>query len=739
MQSVSAGFLTGILASERRILQHTEITLVDNPPNWTGASFSASSTLNATLTPAGQAFNGRNYPQRKFAWVGEDCFPAGDLYPVAPDGSSEVGWWSDNSGDADGNFAAPEWVAVDYGATISMEAVSVHCYKLWGYPLDPTIEYSTVASPGPGDWTAVAVAPRVDDASSLYYSLAYILPSLTPARHVRLTFQQWSKPNKRAKIIEVEPGWTIDISDRIKSISVTKERNATDEGSTLPFGNASANEINIEIDNVDGAFYQHNTTSPYYGYLKRNREVRLWFALGLDAEEYLPQGVCYTVTFGGARMSPSVKIAAWDKAKRMGETNCETFPIYEGKKISEVAQLLTEHYGLTVGDYSIEVTPEIIAYTWFAKNNYWANFQALAAGETGAVYFDESGVLVFENRYHIATGRLSAAATAGASSIQVDTAFGLVVGDTIRIDGVNNSDEAVQEDVVIDAAWNGTALTIPLTTTLTNSYKQRSYVYRASHPVVATYDDTNFTIDIDDLYTLDKSRNKIEVNAKPLRVPMAGGLPVMDTVWQMSDTDDPIILSNGEHIDIDITFESMPVISNMTYSVEVVITGEDMVTLAELTNDPSGALSHEWQDGGPFAWGGKLRIASTNANDANIIGILISGVTLEETGKIAGKAVDTSLTSWQGERIYTLTSNFIQKRSHAQALADDLLLRYKDMQPALNVEGLGLFHHQLADRIKINDSELKYNDANLNNHFFLTRIDLDYDGGIGGKYQLLAA
>ena len=47
--------------------------------------------------------------------------------------------------------------------------------------------------------------------------------------HVRLTFSQWSKANKRAKIIEVEPGWTIDVSDRIVSMDIKKERDADDE------------------------------------------------------------------------------------------------------------------------------------------------------------------------------------------------------------------------------------------------------------------------------------------------------------------------------------------------------------------------------------------------------------------------------------------------------------------------------------------------------------------------------
>jgi hypothetical protein len=739
VQSVSNEFLTAIMATERKILYHVEITLLDNPPDWMGASYSASSTYDATLTPPSQAFDGVNYPQRKFAWVGEDCFPGDDLYPVAPDGSSQVGWWSDNQCDASGNFASSEWVAVDYGSAQHIEVVSVHCYKLWGYPLNPTIEYATAASPGAGDWTALTETPLVDNASEYYYSLVYVLGSAIDARHIRLTFSQWSKASRRAKIIEVEPGWTIDVSDRVKSISITKERSAEDESSTLPIGNSSANEVKIELDNTDGYFYQYNASSPYYGYLVRNRKVRVWFSLGLGATDELPQGLFYSVSWRGSRSSPAVSLTAWDEAKRMQETECDTFPVYESKKISEVVQLLAEHYGLTVGDYSIEATDETIAYSWFDRDNYWRNLNALAEGETGAVYFDESGTLIFENRYHTVSARLASAASSGTNSITVDSVYGFQIGDTIRIDGVDASGTSVYENAVIDAAWDGST-TITLTGNLTNSYVANCYVYLASHAIVATYDDTNFVIDLDDEYVLDKARNKIVVDAKPLRVPLDGmGNPVIGTVWQLSDTDDPLIIDALGSYDITITFESQPVLSNLSYSVEVVLTGEDMVTSATVTNDPGGALDHEWQDGGPFAWGGKLRITTTNPNDVLIVGIEINGVTLEETGKIAGTAEDTSLIPWQGERLYALTSAFIQTRTHAQTLADHLLLRYKEMPPPLNVKGIGMPHLQLADRVKINDSELGYSDANLNNHFYVTRIQLDYDGGLSGEYVLMPA
>ena len=95
MQTVSTEFLTAINATEREIRKKVELVLLDNSMLGVEPSYDASSTLDATITPASLAFNGKVTPQRKFGYVSPYVFPASDLYPVASDGSSEIGWWSD--------------------------------------------------------------------------------------------------------------------------------------------------------------------------------------------------------------------------------------------------------------------------------------------------------------------------------------------------------------------------------------------------------------------------------------------------------------------------------------------------------------------------------------------------------------------------------------------------------------------------------------------------------------------
>jgi hypothetical protein len=302
----------------------------------------------------------------------------------------------------------------------------------------------------------------------------------------------------------------------------------------------------------------------------------------------------------------------------------------------------------------------------------------------------------------------------------VASAYGLVAGDTIYLDDNTNS-----ESVTIDSSWDGSTA-VTLTSNLTNSYAANSYVYK--QPVVATFQESDVIIDIDDQYVLDKARNKIEVKATPLIVPLDGlGSPAIETVWQL---DEPITIPAGDHENIDIFFTKEPVIYNDDY--DLIIT---------VSTDPEGDESYittSWQPSTPYAWGGHLRISNSHTSDVEVVGLIIDGVPLETAGGIIEKAEDTTLQATQGERSYSLESRFIQRKAHALAIANNLLRIWKDPSAPLKCKGRGMPHLQLGDHVKVISTRQGLTNANLNNHFILTRIVLDYDGGLTGEYDLLA-
>lgn len=717
MQTVTADFLSAIVANEREIKVKAEITLLDNVIIGGTPSYSASSTLDAILTPASHAFDAVLAPQKKFAVVG--MYPADDIYPVNGDGSSEVGWWSNTQANSSAVFGTAETLAIDYGATQTIGGVSVLGDSwLGGYPVDFDVHYSNVGSPGASDWTLITSVT-----GNAQTNWAYTLPASVSARHLRLFITKISTPSARAKVIEFLGGFTIDVTDRIKSFTLTKERNAADESTTLPIGNSSANELELVLDNTDGYFYQRNNNSPYYGYLKRDRKVKLWIGVVLPngSIEYLPQGVFYTAGWSASRGSPEVRVTSRDKAKKMMEQDYTTSIVYENKTISQLAVIVAQAFGLTAGEYSVDATTEVIPYAYFTKAKYWTHLDKLAAGETGAVYFDENEDLIFENRSHMFSTRLTYGTLPGATTINVASVYGLSAGNTLYI-----TDHQHSESITIHAGWDGSSLTLPLTAPLTYEYMGSAFVHKKA--VVATLRDSDVLMDMDDQFVLDKAKNKIEVKATPLVVPLDGlGQPVIETIWQL---DEGVTVPAGSYETLDVFFSKEPVIKNATYNITITITTE--------TPGDEAFITASWQPSVPYAWGGHLRLTNAKGSAVVVIGCVLSGVPLDTLGGLTAKAEDDTLIAQEGERTYSVESPYIQRRAHAQAIANMLLATWSDPLAPVSAKGIGLPHLQLGDRIKLIDTELGLIDNNLNNHFHLTRIVLDYDGGLDGTYDAIA-
>ena len=68
------------------------------------------------------------------------------------------------------------------------------------------------------------------------------------------------------------------------------------EGATLPVGNISANEVDIQLNNVDRVFDPGNTQSSLSGLVKVNRKIRPYLGVELDdgTVEWLPMGVFWS-------------------------------------------------------------------------------------------------------------------------------------------------------------------------------------------------------------------------------------------------------------------------------------------------------------------------------------------------------------------------------------------------------------------------------------------------------------
>jgi hypothetical protein len=646
----------------------------------------------------------------------ETVYPADDLYPVAGDGSSEIGWWS--NGLSDGSGVLSETLEINYNALQTIKTLRVIGEIRLGYPIDFDIHYSIVQSPGVGEWTLLSSVTG----NILEDWTATVTP--VQVRHLRLTISRFSLSNSHAKVLEFAIGYTIDVTSRVKSFSITKERSATDEATTLPYGNSSANDLTLVLDNTDHAFSHRNSDSPFYGYLKRNRKIRVWLGIVLPdgTVEYTPQGTYYTNGFSAPLSSPEATISARDRAKRMMEVNFARSIVYEGKTISELAEIIALDFGLVAAEYQIGATTDIIPYAYFEDAAYWTHLSRLAAAETGAVYFDETDRMNMENRSRMFSARLSQGTLPRAAFIQLDTVYGLLPNDTIYIDN-----GIITETAIVAASWNGTT-TVTLTAALVSEFIQSSYVYKQA--VATTLSESDVLVNVDDQYALDKAKNKIEVKATPLIVPLDGiGQPLIEVIWQLDGggavTPETLIVPANSYLNVDVFFQKSPVICNATYPI--------IFTITTVTPGDEAYITTSWQPSVPYAWGGHLRFTNSKASAVTVIGCRIEGVVLVAGGGITVTAQDAVRINEDGEHSHTVDSKFIQRKAQASSIANLLLDTWKDPVAPVSLDGRGLPHLQLADRIKVLST-----DQGLNNHFYLTRIVLDYDGGLTGKYDGIA-
>jgi len=387
--TVSQAFQNAAKASNRWVLVRATTWLLDN--SILSGFVEASGDENESLFGVAKVVNGETSPARTWALARDDCYPADDVYPI--DADSEGGWFGDNVSDGNGDLGSSEAVTVQYATAQKISEVRVWGNTWLGYPVDFVVEYWDTDS---FEWTEVA---NVSGNAEIEWS--YTLPSMVETTKLRLTISRISRASDLPATMEFQGGLVVDLAGYIEQFDVVKERFYEQQGS-IPIGNYGAGEINLTLTNTDGRFYSRNTDGPYYGYLKPNRKIELEIGfVTASGNEYVPAGTFYVVSWRAASGSPTCRVVARDRAKRLQGLMYEA-AVQQDSTISELVTLLAAAAGLGETEYSIDATTYQVPYAIFERQSIWEHLRQVTVGEAGFIYFDEDGRLVFENRDHLA-------------------------------------------------------------------------------------------------------------------------------------------------------------------------------------------------------------------------------------------------------------------------------------------------------------------------------------------------
>jgi hypothetical protein len=163
-----------------------------------------------------------------------------------------------------------------------------------------------------------------------------------------------------------------------------------------PLGEASAGEMDIELDSTGGRFDPANTSSPIYTYLRPKIEMRL----SVDFED---TGFYTPIFYGMTRsIDPNFKTAVtnihcFDNTKKIMDKVAST-SVLTDKRLDEVLVSLAQEAGLSSSNYNVDIAENAIHGAWFNNQNIWEMMGQLAVAERGRVFFDERGILRFWGR-----------------------------------------------------------------------------------------------------------------------------------------------------------------------------------------------------------------------------------------------------------------------------------------------------------------------------------------------------
>ena len=305
----------------------------------------------------------------------------------------EKGWWSGAKSDGSGNFATPPIVQVAYSQARKGTKVRICSDSIYGWIKTFNLYYRISAG---GSWiqwggthTATSELTEIDLGSEqVWWGL-------------RLDILSTNLANDWARVGELDFVWQEDISARVIEVTMRRERELNNQG-TLPLGHAAAASLDLKLENSDRHLSRHNTTSPYYGYLRENIRLELdygyWTGL---AYEYIPQGIFYVDEWPDSS-AIDVAVRGRDGSKFLQGTSCGP-NLYEGRRRDWIAKDLCHRANLRAEQLVVDAMAQTAAYVWFdATQTLWDALLELAVAERGAFYFDEAGVFRFENSTHLA-------------------------------------------------------------------------------------------------------------------------------------------------------------------------------------------------------------------------------------------------------------------------------------------------------------------------------------------------
>lgn len=402
MIAVSPEFTAAILATARRLLARLVITWADP-------------TIDPATTGTATDENYISYPEQvadlavaathKWASLDGVITPNGTYHPAPSqaeaDSGVEMGYWG-----ATRCNGSKVW-GVNPTVTVTFDPRPVTSFFVAGdsqyseYPVDFDIrcyddgdvllDTQTITANTSVQWTAAAPA------------------GLDTVAKMVLEIKKWSHPNRVAKILEFYTTVAATYEgDEIVSVSILEEREIAD--GSMPVGNISSNDIEIELNNISimggddvaliDPFFYGNTDSYLAEVLIPNRKIKVY--LGLDTSagtEWIPMGTFWSGDWSAPELGTTVTTSARDRMEQLRKAEFKGSEVYTDMDLYDLAEIVLNDAktSIPMSDLTWSIDAELhdfeIPFAYFPRQDYFKCLKQIVEACMGQAFMSRTDVL----------------------------------------------------------------------------------------------------------------------------------------------------------------------------------------------------------------------------------------------------------------------------------------------------------------------------------------------------------
>ena len=369
----------------RRIYGKVYITYTDPMLD---SELSVESNMTAYNSNVAQVTDGVTAPNGLFFTLYDNDLSG--RYTVMGD-DSQVGWTSGALSRADGSFAVPPYLRIDFSARPMTQLVlhfdDSHGCVAEDFTVDFVNENGVVVTKAITGNTQ----PRVAVSGEVLADIVSVVITVTKV----------TKPYMPVTILDV-PVMSVFLysgyQHESKLISIDTLEELTYDDDVEALGGMSANEVTVVMDNSDSAFYA-NSNSAVAGQLKRNRKIEPWLGVEIvpGEIEWYKQGVFWSYRWNVPTKGLTATVVGFDTIGLLNTTDFTQHHTLINKSLGELIEyvLSDAKASLSFINWRIDAAlyDVIIPYAWFDNSSHAAALRKISQSYPMHIYCDKEGTI----------------------------------------------------------------------------------------------------------------------------------------------------------------------------------------------------------------------------------------------------------------------------------------------------------------------------------------------------------